>query len=101
MPPALFLDKKFEETVTLKRGQSTAFEIPFKGSPQPTVTWNYNGGDLPDKKRMEVDTIVNMTTVRLGKVIRTDAGEYTLTLENPVGKTSLTITLNVLGESRH
>lgn len=62
------------------------------------MTWLYNGGELPDKKRMEVQTIRNMTTCRLGKVIRTDAGEYTLTLENNVGKTSLTITLNVLGE---
>ena len=98
MPPELFVDKQFEEAVTLKRGQSTAFEIPFKGNPQPSVKWTYNEAELPDIKRMEVETIRNMTTVRLAKVIRTDTGEYTLTLENNVGKATLTIKLNVLGE---
>lgn len=84
--------------ITLKRGQSTAVEVPFKGNPQPTVTWSYNDNqELPDKKRMEVQTIRNMTTCRLGKVVRTDAGQYTLKLENNVGKATLTITLNVLG----
>ena len=94
----MFVDKQFEEVVTLKRGQSTAFEIPFKGNPQPSVKWTYNEGDLPDKKRMEVQTIHNMTTVRLAKVVRSDTGEYTLTLENPVGKATLTIKMNVLGK---
>lgn len=98
VPPELFLDKKFEEVITLKRGQSTAIEIPFKGNPQPVVSWNYDGDkELPDKKRMEVQTIRNMTTCRIGKVVRTDAGEYTMKLENNVGKATLTITLNVLG----
>ena len=65
----MFLDKQFEEVITFKRGQSTAFEIPFKGWPQPSVKWTYNEGELPDKKRMEVETIYKMTTVRLAKVI--------------------------------
>ena len=95
----MFVDKQFEEVITLKRGQSTAFEIPFKGQPQPSVKWTYNDGELPDKKRMEVETIRNMTTVRLAKVVRSDTGEYTLTLENTVGKATLTIKMNVLGKA--
>ena len=85
--------------ITLKRGQSTAIEVPFKGNPQPVVSWVFNGDkELPDKKRMEVQTIRNMTTCRIGKVVRTDAGEYTLKLSNNVGKATLNITLNVLGK---
>lgn len=97
VPPQLFLDKQFEEEVVLKAGQSMAFEIPFKGNPQPKVTWTYNDEPLPQEKRIESETIYNMTTLRLGKVKRSDTGNYTLTLENSAGKVSITIKLTVLG----
>lgn len=82
----------------MKAGQSTAFEIPFKGSPQPKVIWTFNDGELPKDKRLETDTIYNMTTMRLGKAKRSDGGNYRLTLENPAGKTSVDIKMIVLGK---
>lgn len=101
MPPQLFLDKQFEEEVVLKAGQSTAFEIPFKGNPQPKATWTCNNEPLPQEKRIESETIYNMTTLRLGKVKRSDTGNYTLTLDNSAGKVSITIKLTVLGMYIH
>lgn len=101
MPPQLFLDKQFEEEVVLKAGQSTAFEISFKGNPQPKATWTYNNEPLPQEKRIESETIYNMTTLRLGKVKRSDTGNYTLTLDNSAGKVSITIKLTVLGMYIH
>jgi len=41
VPPGLFLNKKFIEVITLKRGQSTAIEVPL--NPQPVVSWVFNG----------------------------------------------------------
>ncbi|XP_046554801.1 titin-like [Haliotis rubra] len=95
-PPKILYDKRFDETIILHTGQSTAWEVPFSGNPQPKCTWLYNGGSLPDKKRIEAETIDNMTTIRLAKVIRTDTGDYTLSLENPNGKATITIKLIVL-----
>ncbi|KAJ8319891.1 hypothetical protein KUTeg_001478 [Tegillarca granosa] len=94
--PELVLDKQFNEELTLNAGQSTAFEIPFKGNPQPKVVWTINNEDIPEDKRIEVETINNFTTMRLFKVKRSDQGDYTLTLENPAGKVSITIKLTVL-----
>lgn len=91
------MDKNFQESITLKAGQSTAFEIPFKGNPQPKVIWTFNDGELPKDKRLETQTIHNMTTMRLAKAKRPDAGNYKLTLENPRGKTSVDIKMIVLG----
>lgn len=99
VPPKIFVDKKYQETVILHAGQSTAFEIPFTGNPQPKVTWTFKDGPLPDAKRMEAETIYNMTTVRLGHVIRSDSGNYTVKLENTNGIAEITIKLLVLGES--
>ncbi|KAK3083483.1 hypothetical protein FSP39_023775 [Pinctada imbricata] len=96
IPPSLFLDKSFEEEVTLKAGQSTAFEIPFKGNPQPKATWLFNDQALPKDKRIESETIYNMSTLRIAKVKRSDVGTYKLTLENSAGKVAVAIKLNVL-----
>ena len=98
VPPKIFVDKKYDETIYLYAGQSTAFEVPFTGNPQPKVTWTFNGGDLPDKKRMEAETIYNMTTIRMGHVQRSDTGDYSVTLANDNGKATITIKLVVLGE---
>ena len=98
VPPKIFVDKKYDETIYLYAGQSTAFEVPFTGNPQPKVTWTFNDGDLPDKKRMEAETIYNMTTIRMSHVQRKDTGNYTVSLINDNGKAVITIKLVVLGE---
>lgn len=98
VPPKIFLDKKYDETIYLYAGQSTAFEVPFTGNPQPIVTWTFNEGDLPDKIRMETETIYNMTTIRMSHVKRTDTGSYTVTLSNDNGKAVISIKLVVLGK---
>ena len=97
MPPTFHADSKYQEVVILNAGQSTAFEIPFTGNPQPKVTWTFKDGPLPDAKRMESETIYNMTTVRLGRVVRSDRGNYTVKLENKNGTAEITINLLVLG----
>ena len=54
-----------ETTLTLPVGGSTAVELPFAASPQPRVTWSFNGGKLPDAKRFKTDTIrpIGMTRI--------------------------------------
>ena len=98
VPPKVFVDKKYDETIYLNAGQSSAFEVPFTGNPQPKVSWMFKGGDLPDKKRMEAETIYNMTTIRMSHVQRSDTGDYTVTLANDNGKATITIKLVVLGK---
>ena len=82
----------------LKAGSSSAIEIPFSGSPQPQVTWKYKGGKLPDTRRFREETIRNMTSLTMSKVLKTDCGEYSVSLENPFGRNILSIKLVVLGK---
>ncbi|XP_023933258.1 titin isoform X1 [Lingula anatina] len=95
-PPLIRVDKSLEETVTLKAGSSKVFEIPFTGHPQPKVSWAFNDGPLPDEKRFKVETIRNMTCLRVTKIQRKETGRYAVTLDNPSGKTDITINVNVL-----
>ena len=73
--------------------------MPFSCHPQPTVTWQYDGQPLPDPKRMKDETIIGMTALTLAKVVRGDAGDYSVTIENENGKVTFTVALTVIGES--
>ena len=95
--PPKFTFASLEDSMTLKAGQSTAIEIPFCGHPQPKVKWTFNGGKFTDAKRIKDETIYNMTSLTLAKVIRKDTGKYTVTMENEFGKASVSININVLG----
>lgn len=98
--PPRFTKELAEKTLTLPVGGSTAVELPFAASPQPKVTWSFNGGKLPDPKRFKTDTISAMTSLTMAKVVRNDAGKFTVTIENEHGKCELTVTLVVLGTTR-
>lgn len=95
--PPRFAKDMAEKTITLRVGASTAVEIPFHASPQPKVTWTYNGGKLPDPRRIKTDSITNMTSMTMAKVIRKDSGKYAVAIENELGKCDLIITVIVLG----
>ena len=81
----------------MRAGKSDAIEMPFIAWPQPKIEWSFKGKDLPDTKRFRVSTTDNFTSITLSKVIRSDAGDYKLALENPYGRVEGTIKLQVLG----
>ena len=93
--------KEMSDKLELKAGSSAVIEVPFTGNPQPTVTWTYNKGKLPDAKRFKVDTIINMTSVSMAKVIRNDKGDFNVTLKNEVGEASYTVHVSILGMTKN
>ena len=100
VPPNINMEN-LKDRLVLKAGSSAAIEVPFTGSPQPEVTWKYKGGKLPDARRFKVDTIIGMTSMTLAKVVRSDSGKYSLTLENPHGKASYNVEVVVLGKCKY
>lgn len=81
----------------LKAQSSAVLEIPFTASPEPTVEWKYKGGRLPDSKRFKDDTVAGLTSLSMSKVVKSDAGEYSLTIENKLGSATFRIKLIVQG----
>ena len=82
----------------LRSGSSAVLEVPFNGCPQPEVSWTHKGGRLPDSRRFKVDTIYNMTSMTMAKVVKGEAGDYNVSLSNPYGKVSWSVKLIVLGK---
>ena len=97
VPPTIS-EHTYKEKIILKAGQSTAIEIPFVGSPQPSVEWKYKNGKLPDSKRFKVDTVSGLTSMTMAKVIRSDTGKYSVQLANEHGNATFEIDVTVLGE---
>jgi len=52
---------------------------------------------LPDARRYKVDTISNMTSMTMSKVVRSDSGKYTVELQSDLGKAKVDIEVVVLG----
>jgi len=88
---------KYLEPLVLRAGTSAAVEVPFTGSPQPKITWMVGGQVLRDVRRVRVETIHNLTTLVISRAERSDAGTYTLALENQFGTSHLTVQVTVLG----
>ena len=82
--PSFLLDSA-EETRILKAGTATVIELPFKASPQLKVSWTVNGKNIKEK-RIETETIRNMTCLRLSKAKREDSGPYKVVLSNDFSK---------------
>jgi len=91
-------DHAYKDKVVLKAGTSTVLEIPFAGSPAPSAKWSFKGGKLPDAKRFKVETIANMTSMSMSKVVRSDSGKYAVELASELGKARVDIDVVVLGE---
>ena len=88
---------EYKDKLVLKAGASAVIEIPFSASPQPSVVWKYKGGHLPDARRFREETVAGMTSLSMSKVHKKDAGDYSMMLQNQLGKATFTIKLLVQG----
>ena len=95
--PKMFLNAKFKDTVTIKRGTPLEVQVPFSAHPLPKFTWNHNDEKLKENARIKYDMAKNsLINLTVNKTTRSDSGKYTLTLENECGRETCTIKVNVL-----
>ena len=97
-PPKMRMVDKYRDGMVINAGTSAVLEVPFSGCPQPMADWKWNSRSLPDPRRFDVDTIRNMTTLRMSKVKMSDAGEFSLSLSNKNGSANLKVIVTVLGK---
>ena len=94
--PVILCEEKYTDAILLHIGKTVIQEVKFSSSPQPKVTWKFNQGQLPDPRRTMSETIFGMTALTITKAKRTDAGTYTLLLENDFGKAALNVKVKVI-----
>lgn len=98
-PPVIgFIDEKYKTGLTINAGKSAIIEVPFTGNPQPKVIWEFNGQQLPDPTRIKEETIYNMTALTISRAKGSDAGTYSVALENPNGRAMFSVKVKVIGK---
>ena len=78
-------------------GEDVHITCHFIGKPVPTVTWYCGEQTIVPNEHYQIDTVSDCTTLTIKRPEINESTNYTLLLENPVGKTSHFVTLDVLG----
>ena len=97
--PKLFLSAKFNDKITIKRGDPIDIEVAFAAHPEPKLTWAMDDGNREFVKdpRVKADCVRNkLASLLVKKTTRSDTGKYTLTLENEWGRETCSVKVTVL-----
>lgn len=71
--------------ITARPGHTVKFVAEISGNPQPTVAWQFNGKPLYDGRNHKISLIGNKAVLELQRISETEAGDYVVTIRNPLG----------------
>lgn len=78
-------------------GTDVILSAGIKGVPFPKVTWKKNNAEVPPRANVEVTGIGSK--LQIHNCLRSDCGDYTISVENPAGSKAATCTVLVLGKN--
>uniref|UniRef100_A0A3B4TGT5 Titin n=1 Tax=Seriola dumerili TaxID=41447 RepID=A0A3B4TGT5_SERDU len=82
--PSFDVDIEMRKVHLVKHSTAFTLNVPFKGKPVPSVDWTKEGVDL--KVRGTIESTDSSTSLTIEKATRNDSGEYSVTIESPLGK---------------
>lgn len=95
--PSIVID---ENLLSQKLRTSANWKIDgqIAGFPRPEVTWYRNGIRIDSTKKFTIqyDAMVNVSTIEINSLERSDSGKYTIEAKNKAGVVSVELTLNVI-----
>ncbi|MCP9264543.1 hypothetical protein DINM_022655 [Dirofilaria immitis] len=71
--------------ITARPGHTAKFVAEISGNPQPTVAWQFNGKPLYDGRNHKISLIGNKAVLELQRISEAEAGDYIITIRNPLG----------------
>uniref|UniRef100_A0AAY4B618 Titin n=1 Tax=Denticeps clupeoides TaxID=299321 RepID=A0AAY4B618_9TELE len=83
-------------TYSVKAGEDLTIDVPFKGRPQPEVSWKKDSHSLKQTTRVNVSTTNTSSKLVIKDATREDVGKYEITLTNANGTKTAEILVIVL-----
>ncbi|XP_071256530.1 titin-like [Salvelinus alpinus] len=83
-------------TFSVKAGDDLKIDVPFRGRPEPEVSWNKDGAELKETTRVSFLTSNNSSKITIRNTTREESGNYEITLTNTVGRKSAIIAVTIL-----
>uniref|UniRef100_A0A8C4NYK8 Titin n=1 Tax=Dicentrarchus labrax TaxID=13489 RepID=A0A8C4NYK8_DICLA len=84
------------DTYSVKAGDDLKIDVPFKGRPQPEVSWKKDGQVLKQTTRVNVLTSKTSSKILIKDAAKEDVGKYEITLTNSVGTKTAEISVIIL-----
>lgn len=81
--------------VSFDRGESIQLKIPFTGNPPPKVHWFKGDEEIEPGAQFDIESDGRHTTLTIRDATREDSGEYTLVVENALGKDTASFNISV------
>ncbi|XP_038839281.1 titin-like [Salvelinus namaycush] len=81
---------------SVKAGYDLKIDVPFKGRPEPEVSWKKDGVELKETTRVSFLTSNNSSKITVRNTTREESGNYEITLTNTVGRKSTIIAVTIL-----
>lgn len=89
------------QDVIVVEGEKLHLNIPYKGIPTPKMVWQKDSVECKADDRLSMTVEMNSAHLELLRSQRSDAGAYTITLENSLGSATGTINVKVIGRIVH
>uniref|UniRef100_A0A665TAV4 Titin n=1 Tax=Echeneis naucrates TaxID=173247 RepID=A0A665TAV4_ECHNA len=83
-------------TYSVKAGDDLKIDVPFRGRPQPEVSWKKDGQMLKQTTRVNVLNSKTSSKITIKDATKEDVGKYEITLTNPVGTKTAEISVIIL-----
>eukprot|EP00063_Salmo_salar_P057342 XP_014032177.1 PREDICTED: titin-like [Salmo salar] len=81
---------------SVKAGDDLKIDVPFKGRPEPEVSWKKDGVELKETTKVSFLTSNNSSKITIRNTTREESGNYEITLTNTVGRKSAIIAVTIL-----
>lgn len=91
--PAKILTKP--QSLSVDEGDNARFECDFEGDPAPAVSWLHEGQTMGPSARHHIVSSHNNSSFEISAAEMSDAGSYTLVVQNAGGKQEANFTLSV------
>ncbi|XP_026202909.1 immunoglobulin-like and fibronectin type III domain-containing protein 1 [Anabas testudineus] len=101
MPPPVrpqFTDKKINNFMVIRAGNSARVNFNFKASPVPTITWLKDG--LPIAKHVTVSNTDTSSQLIIPSSERHDTGIYTIIVKNLVGQETSSVEIRITDDPK-
>uniref|UniRef100_A0A4W6E447 Titin n=1 Tax=Lates calcarifer TaxID=8187 RepID=A0A4W6E447_LATCA len=83
-------------TYSVKAGDDLKIDVPFKGRPQPEVSWKKDGHVLKQTTRVNVLNSKTSSKILIKDATKDDVGKYEITLTNSIGTSTAEISVIIL-----
>lgn len=95
VPPGFLVPPASQST---KTGGKVTLSCTYKGKPAPQVVWYLGGKRVDESQTVKVKSTETTSELSISKVDASHAGEYTVSIRNPIGEDLASATVTIAGK---